>query len=171
MKLILLRTRRMSTGTSQIISFHVPVDMRSLYADLIKKCPDNIFDVEIFTPRKKRSTGYRSQNSHTHGHYEDIAEQLSSDDVQYSPDEIGRALKLMAMKSGEWPAKRDRKGKTIIDPITKALEPMSEADATAAESARLIEFIHFWADSNGLWLTEYIDGTPQRVYAGDRSEQ
>jgi len=43
---------------------------------------------------------------------------------------------------------------------------MSESDADTGQAAQLIEFIHQWADTNGLWLTEYIDDEPRRVYGG-----
>lgn len=119
---------------------------------------------------KRRSTGYRSQNSHTHGHYADIAEQLSFDGVTVSADTVGRLLKIEAMKAGEWPAERDSQGRARVNPISKQLEPLSEADATSAEAARLLNFIHWLADQRGWWLTEYVDGRPQRVYGAKPEE-
>jgi len=167
MKLELVHVRRLSAGSPRIVSFEIPLSRAAEYAELVKKgLPVDRYDLRIETPRKKRSTGFRSQNSHSHGHYADIAEQLSTPDIEYSPEEIARALKLMAMKEGYWPPKMNRQGEAIVDPITKALEPMSEADADTAQAAQLIEFIHAWADSNGLWLTEYINEEPRRVYGG-----
>jgi hypothetical protein len=167
MKLELIHVRRLHTKDSGIVSFEIPLSRKAEYAELIKKGqPVDRFDLRIEIPRKRRSTGFRSQNSHSHGHYADIAEQLSTADVDYSPDEIARALKLMAMKEGYWPPKMNRQGEALVDPITKALEPMSESDADTAQAGQLIEFIHQWADTNGLWLTEYIDEEPRRVYGG-----
>jgi hypothetical protein len=123
--------------------------------------------IRVSAPHKPRTTGYRSENSHTHGHYADIAEQLSNDDVTYTPDEIGRALKIMAMKEGFWEAKKDVFGGAVMNPITKALEPMSEADSSTAQSAKLIEYIHYWAAMNQLWLTEYVQGVATKMYSSD----
>ncbi len=169
MKLKLPNALRLHTGSPRIVSFSIPVEREAEYRELLSKSP-NLLDVELSPPRKARSTGYRSQNSHSHGHYEDIAEQLSNDKIEYSPEQIGRALKLMAMKDGHWPPEHDAEGNPIVNPITKTLEPQSEAVASSAEAASLIEFVHAWADLNGLWLTEYIEGVPKRVYGGAREE-
>ena len=115
---------------------------------------------------KPRSTGARSLNSHTHGHYEDIAEQLTFGGTTTTADAVGRLIKIEAMKAGEWPTERDENGETIVNPISKQLEPLSEAASTTEESARLVNFIHWFADQHGWWLTEYIDGVPTRVYGG-----
>lgn len=146
----------------------IPAGYEGAFAHLRERCRAGYVTAKLAEPHRPRTTGYRSENSHSHGHFADIAEQLSDASVTYSPEEVGRALKLMAMKAGEWPAKRNAKGETIVDPITKALQPLSEADSTMAESARLIGYIHWWADTQGFWLTEYIDGVPQRVYGGAR---
>lgn len=130
--------------------------------------PADLWDIEFTKAKRARSTGERSQNSHTHGHYADISEQLSNETVHYSPQKIGDALKRMAVKDGYWPYVIDELGEPILDPITRQFDPISEADATSAQAASLIEYIHAWADTNGLWLTEYIDGTPTKVYGGSR---
>ena len=118
--------------------------------------------------KNPRSTGPRSLNSHTHGHYEDIAEQLSLNGVEISPETVGRLVKIDAMKAGEWPCKVDAVGIAYINPLTKELEPISEAESSSEESARLVNFIHWMADAYGWWLTEYINGRPERVYGGSR---
>ena len=147
------------------LSVDPPIEYRASLAAMAERCKYATF--RITEPRRPRTTGYRSENAHTHGHYADIAEQLSTASVVYSQEEIGRAIKLMAMKAGEWPSKRDASGQTIIDPITKALEPLSEGESTVEESARLIAYIHWWAATNSLWLTEYVDGMATRIYASD----
>jgi len=119
---------------------------------------------------KPRSTGFRSQNSHTHGHYDDIAVQLTFGGTTVSADTVGRLIKIEAMKAGEWPAERDSEGRATVNPISKQLEPLSEADATSAEVAKLLNYIHWFADNHGWWLTEYIDGRPERVY-GSKPEE
>lgn len=167
MKLDLVHVRRLRTNDPRVVSFEVPLSHKADYAELVKKGqPVDRFDLRIETPRKKRSTGYRSENSHTHGHYADIAEQLSTDALAYTPEKIGQAIKKMAMKDGYWPPEMNSAGEPIVNPITKELEPRSEADSSVAESAELIEYIHQWADTNGLWLTEYINDEPRRVYGG-----
>ena len=166
----ILRAPRIKTGTPDIASFRIPALYQHGWTELVRKgaAKDDVYTIKVCLPHVPRSTGYRSENSHTHGHYADIAEQLSNDRVSYSPEEIGRSIKSMAMKEGFWQPKTDETGNTIIDPITKQLEPMSEADSSMFWSAKLIEFIHGWADLNGLWLTEYIKNVPTRVYGGSR---
>jgi len=161
------RIHRRKTGSADVISFDLSIEYHEKYAELLRKCKkDDLFDLELKKASKPRSTGYRSLNSHTHGHYEDIAEQLSTKTVHYSPEEIGRALKLMAMKDGFWPCQRDDDGVSIINAITHQMEPISEADSTESESSKLVEYIHWWADTNGLWLTEYVGKVPTRLYGG-----
>lgn len=140
------------------------------YLVLAGDAPESGKRYELRPEKKRRSTGYRSQNSHTHGHYADIAEQLSFDGVTVTADTVGRLIKIEAMKAGEWPTERDANGPRV-NPISKQLEPLSEADATSAEAARLLNYIHWLADTSGWWLTEYIDGRTEKVYGGAPKEQ
>ena len=161
---------RIRTFSPAVMSFGIPEPYRPFWADLIKKGvpKGDVYTLKVGLPFIPRSTGYRSENSHTHGHYADIAEQLSNAKVTYTPEEIGRSLKVMAMKEGYWPSKKDIDGNTVIDPITRQLEPMSEADSSMGWAAKLIEYVHGWADMNGLWLTEYVNNVSTRVYGGSR---
>jgi hypothetical protein len=145
-------------------------DSMRLLSDKSIKSRGGYLSLTIDLPKRPRSTGKHSQNSRVFGHCADIAKQLSAGDVTYSTEKIYAAMKLMAMKAGEWPSAKDEEGQAIVNPITKELEPMSQADATMEEDYRLDKYITWWADTNNLWLTEYVNKIPKRVYYGEREQ-
>jgi len=157
---------REKTGSASRLLVVIPESYKDQYKQFIVANPGT-FTIELSTNIKPRSTGYRSQNSHTHGHYEDIAFQLSKPNERMSAERVAHGLKMLAMKAGYWPQCRNEEtGEPVLDPLTNDFQPLSEADSTTAECARLIEYIHWFADQHGFWLTEYINGEATKVYGG-----
>ncbi len=99
----------------------------------------------------KRTTGPRSQSTHLHGHCSDIAEQ----------EKLPKALVyqwvcLLAVSHD------------LIDAVDvfDASMPRHESEWTSAQCAAVIEMVHAEADVRGWWLTEFVDGIPQKVRYG-----
>ena len=103
-----------------------------------------------------RTTGPRSQNTRFRGHCKSVAEQLSTPGRPYTTNEIADAIKRMAVDEGY--------------PVTMAIDgvvvPQSEAHASMHEATILITVVQRFADEHGLWLIEYVDGKPTKVWAG-----
>lgn len=99
----------------------------------------------------KRSTGFRSQNKHIHGHAADIAKQ------ERLPKSLVYQWVCLLALSHE-----------IIDAVEVLGEdmPRHESEWTTAQAAAIVDMIHAEADVRGWWMTEYIDGVPTRVKYG-----
>ena len=105
-----------------------------------------------------RTTGHRSQNTRFRGHCRDIAKQLSTPDRTYSAEYVAEAMKRMAVREG-YPRE--------VCPIDGRSIPQSEALANREEAALLITQTQDFADQHAMYLTEYIEGKPTRLYSGE----
>jgi len=92
-------------------------------------------------PRRKRTTGERSQNHHLNGHVQTICMETGNDF-----DAVKQVVKLRAIAMG-YPF-------TTFHGVTV---PKSEADATTKECALLIDAVHQLAAEEGIALVEYED--------------
>ena len=92
-------------------------------------------------PRRKRTTGERSQNHHLNGHVQTICVETGNDF-----DAIKQVVKLRAIAMG-YPF-------TTFHGVTV---PKSEADASTVECALLIDAVHQLAAEEGIALKEYDD--------------
>ena len=101
----------------------------------------DIVAVKIAKPRRKRSTGERSQNHHLNGHIQTICVETGNDF-----EAVKQVVKLRAVAMG-YPFKTFH-GVTV---------PMSEADASTKECALLIDAVHQLAAEEGIGLAEYDD--------------
>ena len=107
--------------------------------------------VTIGLPKKPRTTGYRSQNSHIMGHCSTIADQLGD----YSTDEVYHAIKRMAVGTFGYP--------TRYNDLEGIEEPKPQRYASTAEANLLIDMCHHFADQHGLYLIEYEGKKAVRV--------
>jgi hypothetical protein len=122
-----------------------------------KKLQDVTVTIEL--PKRPRSTGYRSQNSHVRGHCESIAEQLET----YSQDEVYEAIKRMAVAEFGYPSR--------LNEMDGKEAPLQQRNATVEEANLLIKMCHHFADTHGLWLIEYEDKKAVKMIGGKRIEE
>ena len=104
-------------------------------------------------PKRPRTTGEGSQNSHIHGHCGNIAEQLNMD-----KEHVYEAIKRMAVGTFGYP--------TWLNPMDGKEEPLPQHYASVEQASLLIEMCHHFADSNRLWLMETVDGRAVKTLNG-----
>lgn len=120
--------------------------------------------VTVTKPMRRRTTGYRSQNTRFRGHCQDIADQLVTPDGEsiYSADSIAMAFKRMAMSEGyPWGISLDG-----------LQEPASTTKVTLEEMKILLDVQQRFADEHGFYLTEYDEENhPYRSVGGRTKEE
>ena len=115
-------------------------------------------------PRKPKSTGWRSQNSHAWAHGSDIAEQLTLPDRPITKRNVIDAMRGELVEDGLWPE--------VQHNLFRHPQPMSWGEANSALANVMIEKLHSFADLHGLWLREYSDdGTVQKMWSGQPPEK
>ena len=149
MKLELPRIQRIKTGKRLVVSFEIPANREAEYAALILKGqPSDKYDVTISTLRKKRSTGWKSQNHRVNGHCMQIANETGQpfDDVKLfvKRQAIARGLPLMVRPNGD-----------IVYSLSDGEPlPMSEADMDTVQCGYVIDEINILAGELGIILQE-----------------
>ena len=103
--------------------------------------------ITIETPRKPRTTGYKSQSHHLNGHIQQIAEYTGM-----PFDLIKTEVKCRAVEMG-YPILLNSKGEVQMD-IYGRVMGISEADSSTNECAILIEVTHMLAAELSLILQE-----------------
>ena len=98
--------------------------------------------VKIEAPRKPRTTGKRSQNTHIWGHAQQIAE-YTGDEV----DDVITEAKRRATRRG-YPTRENSFGVVV---------PVSERSSSTTEAAMIIEELHMIASDLDVRLKEYPD--------------
>lgn len=121
------------------ITFQINKQDYPLFDFFLDNAQSRFVHLEISTPFRPRSTGWKSQNHHINGHIQQLAPIMG-----YSFDELKMWLKREAMSRG-WPSKKDPRGNPI---------PISEADASIEDAAVLIETIHQIAAEFNIRLKE-----------------
>jgi hypothetical protein len=106
-----------------------------------------------------RSTGYRSANTHIHGHCQDIARQ--------TPVPKPRVYLWICLLAAEL---------EVIPTVETfgLVGPQPEPLWTSAQAAAVVDLLHAEADTRGWWLTEYDDSIPPkavRMWAGKPKEE
>ena len=149
MKLELPRIQRIKTGKRLVVSFEIPANREAEYAALILKGqPSDKYDVTIATLRKKRSTGWKSQNHHLNGHCMQIANETGNpfDDVKMfiKRRAIARGLPLMTKPNGD----------LVYSLVDGEPLPMSEADMDTIECGYCIDESHILAGELCIVLRE-----------------
>lgn len=110
-------------------------------------------NLKVTSPRRPRSTGYRSQNSHFYGHVGDLVKQ-----------ETNPYLKSEAVMAWCLLCKSIDRGLPSVTTKTGIRIPKPTSLHDTFESNISIETAHQYADENDRWLTEYSDETPPRAY-------
>ena len=127
------------------LDFTIPqthVDFLCTLAEGVKTRRCNQLYLKVGLPRKPRTTGYRSQNSHIHGHALTIAEYTGD----YKEDVIAEAKRRAVVRGY----------RTHVDSFGN-IGPISEKDATTEEAGYIIEELHKIADEMDIRLKEYDD--------------
>ena len=139
MRMKLSRVHRVKTGDRGIVAFSLPDYAREHYADMIRKGqPDDVYDVTIERPRRRRTTGPGSQNSHAHGHAQQIANETG-----HEMSEIELIAKMRAIKRG-YP----------YSVVLGLLVPKSQRDISTVECGYLIDEYHAIAAEMDIELRE-----------------
>ncbi|MFA5130467.1 MAG: hypothetical protein WC477_06180 [Patescibacteria group bacterium] len=149
MKLELPRIQRIKTGKRLVVAFEIPATREVEYAALILKGqPSDLYDVTISTLRRKRTTGWKSQNHRLNSHVMQIANETGQpfEDVKLFVKRraIARGLPLMTRPNGD-----------IVYSLTDK-EPlaMSEADMDTVQCGYVIDEINILAGELGIVLRE-----------------
>jgi hypothetical protein len=149
MKIELSRIQRIKTGKRLTVEFEIPATREAEYAALILKGqPGDRYDVTISTLRRKRSTGWKSQNRHFNGHCQQIANETGNpfDDVKMfiKRRAIARGLPLMTKPNGD----------LVYSLVDGEPLPISESDMDTVECGYCIDESHILAGELGIVLIE-----------------
>ena len=124
----------------------VPEAWQDEWLDLaarIKKRGAHQMYIKLGLPRKPRSTGYRSQNTHVHGHASQIAESVGESKSKIIAD----AVSLASGQLGEdFPTYVDYKGDRVL---------CSEPEWDSRTAAVVIDKLHDIAGVCGVTLKEH----------------
>ena len=144
MQVILPAVKRIRTGDSRYIQFEIKSNEQRnmLYyffhqREVEKKNP--YYTVVIKTPRRPRTTGWKSQNHHINGHLQQIAMQTGN-----SFSAVKERMKELAIDRG-YPVE------TLPDGSVK---PISESEIDTTQAGYLIDTIHQFAAEWGINLIE-----------------
>lgn len=133
---------RIIHGTAQEVTIEIPEQCRAAWQALAGK-PNVQKSKQIYVKlapvRKPRTTGWKSQNKHIHGHAQQIAEYTGD----YKEDVINEA-KRRAVTHG-YPVRENSFG---------AIVPVSERDISTVEAGYLIEELHHIASDLDVRLVE-----------------
>ena len=134
------RLHRLKTGTISKLMLEVPEALHAAFQKLVEKGAPmgDWYDVTITTPKRKRSTGPDSQNSHAWGHCQQIANETGNE-----LSEVEQAVKERAIKRGY---------STKI--VGGQMIPISQAQASVEDLVHLIEEYHQVAAELGIILKE-----------------
>ena len=122
------------------ITINIPVLQMALLMQDKRITKSDQCHVKLGPPKRPRTTGYRSCNSHIHGH----AQQIGEFTGDYKEDVIAEA-KRRAVTHG-YPT-RENSFRHIV--------PISERDASTVEANMIIAELHMIASDIDLTLKEY----------------
>lgn len=136
-------------------SLRLPNDYQRAMHLLMKYCFEKkggFCSFSISVPVKKKSTGYKSQNSHFHGHCATIAE-----DTGQPVEDVKKYLKDQAVSRG-YPMlmSKDEHGEDI-EPLLDCwgnIQGDSMSDISSTECKLLIDEAHQFADESNIKLIE-----------------
>ncbi len=119
----------------------VPSPYCAFVSALVQRKRDPYYRIRIDRPRKARTTGERSQNTHINGHLQQIAIETGNDF-----DTVKLYCKEQAVSEG-YP----------FDEFGGKMIPYSETRIDTVQAGVLIETIHRLAAELGIVLVEYHD--------------
>ena len=134
------RLHRLKTKSISSLMLEIPESLHAAYTKLVEKGSPmgDWYDVTITTPKRKRSTGPESQNSHAWGHCQQIANETGNE-----LSEVEHSAKERAIKRGY---------STKI--VGGQMVPISQARASVEDLVHLIEEYHQIAAELGIILKE-----------------
>jgi hypothetical protein len=144
-RMIELPAAKVLSGNELQVTIEIPEFARSSWLSLAQSAKvqaSRQMYVKLDKPRRPRTTGERSQNHHLNGHIQQIAEYTGD-----SFEAVKKHIKFEAIAEG-YPYRTTSFGD---------VEPQSEADASTAECAILIETTHRIASDLEVILREYDD--------------
>lgn len=147
MNLRLPSLQRIKTGTPTIISFEVPRAYAKELGELFRKSPEKI-DVELSVPKRKRTTGYRSQNAKLNGSIQQIANETGNDFA-----DVKLYVKRKAFARG-LPFATKANGDIVYSLADGEPMPISEADMDTVQCSWCIEEVCILAQEMGIILRE-----------------
>lgn len=154
-------------GVPNKVGAHYPPEFEPQIQHLIEKAQEKQkretiqLHWEISLPKRPRSKGPRSQNNRIWGNCQDIADQISNEEEEYTAEEIKAAMQRMSVEEG-YPTKLSLDGREVPKPTRYA---------TVEEANTLLNVIQRYADQYELYLTEYDEQGPYRSVGGRTREE
>ena len=143
------RIHRRKTGSADVISFDLSIEYHEEYAELLRKCKkDDLYDLELTKPVKRRTTGDFSQSHHFNGHVAQIAEETGNDF-----DDVKLYVKRRAFRRG-LPYMMRADNTPVISLIDGEPLPKSETQMTTVECGWCIDECHILAAELNVTLRE-----------------
>lgn len=149
MRIEFRRIHRIKTGKRLVVAFEIPENREAEYAALILKGqPSDLYDVTISTLRRRRTTGWKSQNHATNGFCQQIANETGNDfgDVKMFAKRraIARGLPLMTRPNGD----------LVYSLVDGEPLPISESDMDTIQCGYVIDELKILAGELGITLRE-----------------
>lgn len=149
MRIELSRIHRIKTGNRLTVAFEIPATREDEYAALIEKGqPSDLYDVTISTLKRRRTTGWKSQNHRLNSHVMQIAKETGNDfgDIKMFVKRraIARGLPLMARPNGD----------LVYSLVDGEPLPISESDMDTVQCGYVIDEINILASELGITLIE-----------------
>jgi len=119
------------------------------------KSKGGYLSIDIYLPKRPRTTGERSQNRAINGYIQQIC-----DDTGNEFNDVKMYCKSKAMKRG-YPWMVNKQGEVIYSLQTGEPMPESETKLSVEQASMLIEEIVQLAAELGIRLKEYEDGTDE----------
>ena len=135
------------------VTVFIPKDHRDdwkLLANLLERNRSDQLYVKLAKVKKPRSTGYRSANTHIHGHATQIAQAVGESKSKIIFDAVDLAMGRLGQ---EFPTHTDYKGDVVAD---------SESNWDARTAHHVIESLHQIAAMIPVALIEYKDEVKER---------
>ena len=126
-------------GFSVIIPYYA-IDAWTVMLERMREKRNFNLYLKVDTPKKPRTTGYKSQSHHFNGH----VQQLANETGDYF-DDMKMNIKRKAISKG-YPSRTNSFGDAV---------PISEADASTVECSYLIDTAHEVASFLNVRLKEY----------------
>lgn len=106
------------------------------------------FRVTVRKPKKPRTTGKHSLNTHFNGHIQEICQELGTDF-----EDTKLYIKRKALAQG-YPFLRNDAGEIVYSMVDNEPLPQHERDADTKEAAILVDTAHWFAAEHMIALTE-----------------
>jgi len=148
MKLTIPSVKYEWTALRGKLVLEVPFEYVTACGEIIRTCTEGL-TVTVEKPRKSRTTGPRSQNTHFNGHIQQICMETGNEF-----DDVKMYIKRMAFKRG-LPIKTRPDGSPVYSLVDGLPLPISEKEMSTIECGYCIDETHALAAEYGIELWEY----------------